>query len=283
MFDLKAWLAVVGVVLALFALDLYLAVRRPHAVGLGEAAVWSACYIAVAIGFGLVLWPLAGGHLAAEYLAGWLVEKSLSVDNLFVFVIIMGRFAVPPAHQQKALLFGIAVALALRSVLIAVGAAAVSAFSFTFLLFGLLLIWTAIQLLRHHDKDPDINDNPVLKALRRLVPVTDGFQGGRLTVREGGRRLITPLFLVFAAIGGTDLLFALDSIPAIFGITREPLPVFAANAFALPGLRALYLLIEGPLGRLVYLPLILAFICVKLIMLFLHEDVSPVVPEIPSA
>ncbi|MEV5410727.1 TerC family protein [Thermopolyspora sp. NPDC052614] len=286
MFDIWSWVVVIGVVLALLALDFFVAVRRPHAVGLREAVFWSAFYFAVAIAFGLALWPVKGGDVATEFIAGWLVEKSLSVDNLFVFVIIMGRFAVPPEHQQKALLFGIIVALAMRSVLIAVGAAAVSAFSFTFLLFGLLLIWTAIQLLRHHDQDPDIEDNPLLKVLRRLVPVTEGFREGRLTVQEGGRRMITPLFLVFAAIGSTDLLFALDSIPAIFGITREPLLVFAANAFALLGLRALYFLIEGLLERLVYLSiglsLILAFIGVKLILLFLHEDVSAAIPHIPT-
>lgn len=286
MFDTWTWFAVIGVVLALLALDFYVAVRRPHAVGLREAAFWSTFYIAVAIAFGLVLWATAGGDVATEFFAGWLVEKSLSVDNLFVFVIIMGQFAVPRAYQQKALLFGIIVALLMRSVLIAVGAAAVSAFSFTFLLFGLLLIWTAIQLLRHHNEDPDVEDNPVVRVIKRLVPVTEEFREGRLTVREGGRLMITPLFLVFAAIGSTDLLFALDSIPAIFGITQEALLVFAANAFALLGLRALYFLIEGLLERLVYLSiglsLILVFIGVKLIMLFLHEDVSAAIPHIPT-
>lgn len=286
MFDIWTWFAVIGVVLALLALDFYVAVRRPHAVGLREAAFWSTFYIAVAIAFGLVLWATAGGDVATEFFAGWLVEKSLSVDNLFVFVIIMGQFAVPRAYQQKALLFGIIVALLMRSVLIAVGAAAVSAFSFTFLLFGLLLIWTAIQLLRHHNEDPDVEDNPVVRVIKRLVPVTEEFREGRLTVREGGRLMITPLFLVFAAIGSTDLLFALDSIPAIFGITQEALLVFAANAFALLGLRALYFLIEGLLERLVYLSiglsLILVFIGVKLIMLFLHEDVSAAIPHIPT-
>jgi tellurite resistance protein TerC len=286
LFDIWTWFAVIGVVLALLALDFYVAVRRPHAVGLREAAFWSTFYIAVAIAFGLVLWATAGGDVATEFFAGWLVEKSLSVDNLFVFVIIMGQFAVPRAYQQKALLFGIIVALLMRSVLIAVGAAAVSAFSFTFLLFGLLLIWTAIQLLRHHNEDPDVEDNPVVRVIKRLVPVTEEFREGRLTVREGGRLMITPLFLVFAAIGSTDLLFALDSIPAIFGITQEALLVFAANAFALLGLRALYFLIEGLLERLVYLSiglsLILVFIGVKLIMLFLHEDVSAAIPHIPT-
>jgi tellurite resistance protein TerC len=286
LFDTWTWFAVIGVVLALLALDFYVAVRRPHAVGLREAAFWSTFYIAVAIAFGLVLWATAGGDVATEFFAGWLVEKSLSVDNLFVFVIIMGQFAVPRAYQQKALLFGIIVALLMRSVLIAVGAAAVSAFSFTFLLFGLLLIWTAIQLLRHHNEDPDVEDNPVVRVIKRLVPVTEEFREGRLTVREGGRLMITPLFLVFAAIGSTDLLFALDSIPAIFGITQEALLVFAANAFALLGLRALYFLIEGLLERLVYLSiglsLILVFIGVKLIMLFLHEDVSAAIPHIPT-
>ncbi|MGP3921121.1 TerC family protein [Nonomuraea sp. 10N515B] len=281
-----AWLAVVGIVLALFVLDFMIAARRPHAVGIREAALWSTFYVAVAVVFGLSLWPLAGAQIASEYITGWVVEKSLSVDNLFVFVIILTRFQVPEEHRQKALLFGVAAALALRAVLISVGAAAITLFSPTFLLFGLILLWTAIQLARHRNEDPDVSGNPVLRWTKRTLPATDDLHGGRLVATEDGRKVITPLFLVFIAIGTTDLLFALDSIPAIFGITQHPLIVFAANAFALLGLRALYFLIEGLLERLVYLSLglslILAFIGVKLILAFLHQDVSRSIPEIPS-
>ncbi|GIH80305.1 TerC family protein [Planobispora longispora] len=284
--SLGAWAVVVGIVVALLALDFVVASRRPHAVGLREAAMWSVFYIALAIVFGLALWPLAGADIATEYFAGWLVEKSLSVDNLFVFVIIMSQFAVPDEYQQKALLFGIAAALVMRAILITVGATAITVFSPTFLVFGLLLIWTAVQLARHRNDDPDIGDNPLIKWVGRIFPVSDDFHGGRLVAVEDGRRVITPLFLVFVAIGSTDLLFALDSIPAIFGITQHPLLVFSANAFALLGLRALYFLIEGLLERLVYLSIglsaILGFIGVKLVLVFLHEDVSSSIPEIPT-
>jgi tellurite resistance protein TerC len=280
------WVAVIGIVVALLVLDFVVAARRPHAVGLREAALWTIFYVAVALAFGAALWPLAGADIATEYFAGWVVEKSLSVDNLFVFVIIMAKFSVPQEHQQKVLLFGIAAALMLRAILIVVGAAAVSLFSPTFLLFGLLLLWTAVQLIRHRNDDPDVEDSLVIRWARRRLPVTDELHGGKLVVKENGNRMVTPLFVVFVAIGGTDLLFALDSIPAIFGITREPLIVFAANAFALLGLRALYFLIEGLLERLVYLSIglsvILAFIGIKLVMAFLHQDVSTSVPEIPT-
>ncbi|MBG0830368.1 TerC family protein [Planomonospora sp. ID67723] len=284
--SLWTWAVVVGIVLILLVLDFVIASRRPHAVGLREAALWSVFYLAVAVVFGLALWPLAGPDIATEYFAGWLVEKSLSVDNLFVFVIIMSRFAVPDEYQQKVLLFGVAAALLLRAVLITVGATAITVFSPTFLVFGLLLIWTAVQLARHRNDDPDIGGNPLLRWVGRIFPASDDFHGGRLVAVQDGRRVITPLFLVFVAIGSTDLLFALDSIPAIFGITRHPLLVFSANAFALLGLRALYFLIEGLLERLVYLSVglsaILGFIGVKLILVFLHEDVSSSIPEIPT-
>ncbi|MGP3920839.1 TerC family protein [Nonomuraea sp. 10N515B] len=173
-----AWFAVVGIVLALFVLDFMIAARRPHAVGIREAALWSAFYVAAAVVFGLALWPLAGAQIASEYISGWPVEKSLSVDNLFVFVIILTRFEVPDEHRQKALLFGIAAALALRAVLISVGAAAITLFSPTFLLFGLILLWTAIQLARHRSEDPDVSGNPVLRWTKRTLPATDDLHGG---------------------------------------------------------------------------------------------------------
>jgi tellurite resistance protein TerC len=224
-----------------------------------------------------------GGGPAAEYIAGWLVEKSLSVDNLFVFVIIMTTFAVPAAYQHRVLLFGVTAALLMRAVFIAIGAAAIARFSVTFLFFGLLLIWTAVQLFRHRDQDPEVEDNVVLRWARRRLPATNHYDGARLTTMENGRRVVTPLFFVFVAIGTTDLLFALDSIPAVFGVTAEPYLVFTANAFALLGLRALYFLLRGLLDRLIYLSLglsvILAFIGVKLILTFLHE-VNPAIPHI---
>jgi tellurite resistance protein TerC len=277
------WSGTVAVVLALLAIDFVVATRRPHRVGLVEAAVWSAAYIGIALCFGLVLWLGADSQTGTEYLTGWLVEKSLSVDNLFVFVIIINRFAVPIEYQQKVLLFGIGAALVLRAILIAVGATAIELFSPTFLLFGLLLIFTAVQLVRHRNEDPDPDANPVVRFARRVLPTVD-LPGGRLFGRVDGKIAVTPLFLVFLSIGSTDLLFAVDSIPAVFGVTQDPFVVFSANAFALLGLRALYFLIQGLLERLIYLSLglavILGFIGVKLIMEFLHEHVFTGVPTI---
>ncbi|MFB4317438.1 TerC family protein [Actinomadura sp. 21ATH] len=280
------WTATIVLVIGLFVFDLVVAVRRPHAVHLGEATFWSVFYIAVAILFGFATWWQLGTTAGTEYFAGWIVEKSLSVDNLFVFVIIMARFSVPAEFQQKALLFGIAAALVLRTIFIAVGAAAIQLFSFTFLIFGLILIWTAVQLVRHRNEEPDVEDNFLVRRARKIMPVSNDFHGGKMLAHENGQRVMTPLLLVFIAIGSTDLLFALDSIPAVYGVTHEPFLVFAANAFALLGLRALYFLIEGLLERLVYLSIglsvILAFIGVKLILLFLHEDVNKAIPEIPT-
>ncbi|MFS2294963.1 MAG: TerC family protein, partial [Actinomadura sp.] len=281
-----AWGAAIVLIAALFVPDLVAAVRRPHAVGLKEATFWSVFYIAVALLFGLAVWMLAGPTAGTEYFSGYVVEKSLSVDNLFVFVIIMARFEVPDEFQQKALLFGIAAALLLRAVLIAIGAAAISLFSFTFLLFGLVLIWTAIQLIKHRNEEPDVQDNFLVRGARKLFPISDDYRGDRMIVRENGRRVATPLLLVLVAIGSTDLLFALDSIPAVFGVTEEPFIVLTANAFALLGLRALYFLVEGLLDRLVYLTVglssILIFIGAKLVLQFVHEDISPSVPEVPT-
>jgi tellurite resistance protein TerC len=281
-----AWGAAIALIIALFVFDLLVAVRRPHAVGIREATFWSVFYVGVALLFGLAVWMLGGSEAGTEYFSGWIVEKSLSVDNLFVFVIIMARFAVPQEFQQKTLLFGIAAALALRAVLIAVGAAAISLFSFTFLIFGLILIWTAVQLIRHRNEEPDVEDTFLVRRARKILPVSQDFHGGRMLAHEDGHRVMTPLLLVFVAIGSTDVLFALDSIPAVFGVTDDPFIVFTANAFALLGLRALYFLIEGLLERLVYLSiglsLILVFIGAKLILQFVHEDVSKSVPEIPT-
>ena len=279
------WVLTIGVVLGLLGADLLLATVRPHAVGYREAAAWSVFYVAVAVIFGVVFASLAGWDDGAQFFAGYVVEKSLSVDNLFVFVIIMAAFAVPREHQQRVLVFGIMAALGMRAVFIAAGAALLSLLSFMFLVFGLVLLWTAVRLYRHRDEDPDVGTSPVVRAVRRFLPVSDAYAGGRLISRAGGRRVVTPLFLVFAAIGGTDILFALDSIPAVFGVTSQAYIVFAANAFALLGLRALFFLVTGLLDRLVYLSaglaLILAFIGVKLILHWGH-GVSHQVPEIST-
>lgn len=289
-----AWGLTIGLIVALLALDLVLGAVRPHRVGFREAAAWSAFYIAVALAFGAAVAFFAGGGYGGQYFAGYLVEKSLSIDNLFVFLIIMTTFAVPAKYQQKALSLGIVLALVMRAVFITAGAALLDLFSFMFLGFGLALIWTAVQLYRHRGEEPDVPGNFLVRLIRRVLPVTEDYDGGRLTrtggardggSRRGGRRAVTPLFIALAAIGGTDLLFAFDSIPAVFGITGEPYLVFAVNAFALLGLRALFFLVAGLLDRLVHLPaglaLILAFIGVKLALHWGHT-VSPAVPEIPT-
>jgi tellurite resistance protein TerC len=284
---LAGWAATLGLIAVLFAIDLF--VSRPghaHTVGFREASIASVFYVGVALAFGVVFGFIAGWDFGAEYFAGYIVEKSLSVDNLFVFVVIMSTFAVPAEHQQRVLTFGILVALVMRAIFIALGAVLISAFSFMFLVFGLLLVVTAIQLFRHRDQDPDVQDNVVVRLTRRVLPVTESFHGGRMLTRIDGRRVATPLFIVFVAIGSSDLLFALDSIPAVFGVTEEAFIVFAANAFALLGLRALYFLVTGLLDRLVYLStglsLILAFIGVKLLLHYGHLQ-DDAIPEVQTS
>jgi tellurite resistance protein TerC len=279
------WLATIGLIVALLALDLGLAAARPHAVGFRESLAWSLFYIAVAVGFGVVFAASFGGEYGTQYFAGYLVEKSLSIDNLFVFVVIMSTFVVPERHQHKVLTFGIIIALILRAIFIALGAALLELFSFMFLVFGVLLILTAIQLFRHRNEDPDLQDNALVRLTRRVLPVTTEYDGGRLFTQVDGRRVATPLFIVLVAIGSSDILFALDSIPAVFGVTEEPYLVFVANAFALLGLRALFFLVKGLLDRLVYLSVglavILAFIGVKLALHWAH-GLNDGIPEIET-
>ncbi|MCH7230878.1 TerC family protein [Glycomyces sp. L485] len=288
MLDINAvtWAGTIGLIVVLLAVDLILAAARPHKVGFKEATAWSVFYILVAVAFGVWFGAQYGGDFGTEYFAGYIIEKSLSVDNLFVFVIIMTTFAVPSEHQHKVLTFGIVLALVMRAIFIAAGAALLNLFSFMFLLFGLLLIYTAVQLFRHRDEDPDIENNIMVKGAQRLLPVSTEYDGGKLFTRADGRRLVTPLFVVLIAIGSVDLLFALDSIPAVFGVTEEPYIVFTANAFALLGLRALYFLVKGLLDRLVYLStglaIILAFIGFKLMLHWAHVDIDDRVPEIPT-
>ena len=253
--------------------------------GFRSAAVWSVIYIAVALVFGLVLGLLAGWDLGTQFLAGYVVERSLSVDNLFVFVIIMGTFAVPADYQSRALAVGIVLALVLRAIFIAVGAALLSAFSFMFLIFGIGLIATAVQLFRHRDEDPSVSDNAVVALARRRLPLTDRYEGNRIVTRVNGRRMLTPLFIVLVAIGTTDFLFALDSIPAVYGVTTHPYIVLAANVFALLGLRSLFFLVAGLLDRLVYLSMglsvILTFIGIKLVLHFAHLQ-NHSIPELST-
>ncbi|WP_028922009.1 TerC family protein [Pseudonocardia acaciae] len=280
------WAATVGLVVALLAVDFAYAAARPHRVGFREAVLWSVFYIAVAVAFGVWFAFAHGADAGTQYFAGYIVEKSLSVDNLFVFVIIMTTFAVPEEYRQKVLTFGIILALVMRTIFIVVGAALLSLFSFMFLLFGILLVYTGVQLFRHRDEDPDVENNVVVRTARRALPVTEDYVGGRIVTKVDGRRMVTPLLVVLVAIGGVDLLFALDSIPAVFGVTEEAFIVFAANAFALLGLRALFFLVQGLLDRLVYLStglaVILVFIGVKLGLHWAHVDVSPSVPEIST-
>jgi tellurite resistance protein TerC len=283
--SLTTWFVVIGAILALIVVDLLTVSRKPHEVKFKEAAGWSIFYIAVAIGFGVWVWQSAGSQFGTEYFAAYLVEKSLSVDNLFVFIIILAQFAVPSIYHQRVLMFGVLLALVLRGIFIAVGAAALAAFSFTFVVFGAILIWTGVGLFKHWDEDPSPEDNRLVKAMRKRIAMTDEFHGSKTFIKVDGKRLATPMLTVMVAIASTDLLFALDSIPATFGVTQEPFLVFAANAFALLGLRALYFLLKGLLDKLIYLSLglslILMFIGVKLILTYLHE-VWYEVPKIPT-
>jgi tellurite resistance protein TerC len=281
------WAGTIGLIVVLLAVDLILAAVRPHHVGFKEATAWSVFYIAVAIAFGIWFGAAYGNAAGTEYFAGYIIEKSLSVDNLFVFVIIMSTFAVPDHHQHKVLTFGIVLALIMRAIFIALGAALINSFSFMFLLFGLLLVYTAIQLFRHRNEDPDIESNVMVRGARRFLPITPDYVDGKLVTKVDGKRLFTPLFIVLIAIGSVDLLFALDSIPAVFGVTQEAYIVFTANAFALLGLRALFFLVKGLLDRLVYLSaglaIILLFIGAKLIMHWAHVDINTSIPEVPTS
>lgn len=280
---LNVWALTLAIIAGLFTLDLVVGARNPHVAKFRESVVWSIFYIGVAVAFGLVFGAWAGPPYGAEYFAGYIVEKTLSIDNLFVFVIIMGSFAVPAEHRRSLLTMGIALALVLRAIFIAVGATLLNYFSFMFLVFGLILVYTGIKLYQHRDQDPDVADNALVTAVKRAIPVTAEYHGGHMFVREGGRRMATPLFIAFVAIASTDILFALDSIPAVYGVTDEPYIVFAANAFALLGLRALFFLVDGLLDRLVYLStglsIILVFIGFKLALHWAHT-VWEGVPEI---
>ncbi len=270
-------LTIVGIV-GLLLFDFIFHVRKAHIPTLREAAIWSAIYVGIAIVFGVGVWWFGGATMGTEYFAGYVTEKALSVDNLFVFLIIMASFKVPREDQQKVLLFGIVFALIARSGFIFLGAALINSFAWIFYLFGAILLYTAIGLIRGEDEDEEV-DNFVIKLARKYLNTSEHYDGDKLFTVQNGKRMLTPMLLVMIAIGGTDLLFALDSIPAIFGLTTNVFIVFTATAFSLMGLRQLYFLIDGLLDRLVYLSyglaIILGFIGVKLILHALHENNLP--------
>ena len=283
--SITVWSITVALVALLITIDLFTASRKPHDVKFKEAILWTLFYVGISIGFGIWVWSSYGSKFGTEFFAAYLVEYSLSIDNLFIFVIILAQFAVPSIFHQRVLLIGVVLALILRAIFIAIGAAAISAFSFTFVIFGAILIWTGIGLFKHWDEDPDPNDNLLVRKIRSSIAMVDEFHGTKLFIRQNGKRFATPMFLVIIAIASTDLLFALDSIPATFGVTQETFLVFSANAFALLGLRALYFLLKGLLDKLIYLSLglsiILMFIGVKLILTFAHEEFAEI-PKIPT-
>jgi len=273
---LSIWLLTVALILGLLLFDLLTSTRKAHDVSFKEATFWSVFYIAVAVIFGIWVWADFGTQFGKEYFAAYIVEKSLSMDNLFVFIIILSNFAVPTIYHQRVLMVGIILALIMRAIFIAIGAAALEAFAFTFVIFGAVLLWTGIKLMQHWDEDPDLSENPIVNYAQRKFNFTDKYHGTKLFIKENGKRFATPLLLVMIAIGATDLLFALDSIPATFGVTQEPFLVFAANAFALLGLRALYFLMKNLVQKLIYFSLglsfILVFIGIKLMLLWAYEE-----------
>jgi tellurite resistance protein TerC len=266
----------VALILGLLLFDLLTSTRKAHDVSFKEATFWSVFYITVAVIFGIWVWVDFGTQFGKEYFAAYIVEKSLSMDNLFVFIIILSNFAVPTIYHQRVLMVGIILALIMRAIFIAIGAAALEAFAFTFVIFGAVLLWTGIKLMQHWDEDPDLSENPIVNYAQRKFNFTDKYHGTKLFIKENGKRFATPLLLVMIAIGATDLLFALDSIPATFGVTQEPFLVFAANAFALLGLRALYFLMKNLVQKLIYFSLglsfILVFIGIKLMLLWAYEE-----------
>ncbi len=287
------WGITLAVTLAVLLADLLILGRRPHAPSRRECVAWLSFYIGLAIAFGLWVWHFHGSQFGLEFYAGWLTEYSLSVDNLFIFIIIMASFKVPEKLQQQALFVGIVLALIFRGIFIALGAVAIQEFSWIFYIFGAFLVVTAIKLARDTEHDDD-GENAVVRFARTYLNTTDRWDGLKLYVKQDRKRLMTPMFLVIVALGTTDLLFAVDSIPAIYGLTKEPYLVFTANVFALMGLRQLYFLLGDLLNRLVYLSqglaFILFFIGVKLLLHALHENELPFinggesvhVPEIPT-
>ncbi len=289
------WWVTIGVTTAVLLFDVVVIGRRPHEPSRREVSLALGAYIGAAVLFGIGVWFFSGAQYGTEFFAGWLTEYSLSVDNLFIFLIIMSKFGVPRELQQNALLVGIVLALIMRGIFIAVGAAAINNFSWVFYIFGFFLVYTAVKLAKQGSEDEDdFEENRLIKFVERRFPATSEWHGTKIISVENGKRVLTPMFVVILALGTTDLLFALDSIPAIYGLTREPFLVLTANIFALMGLRQLYFLIGGLLERLVYLSyglaFLLGFIGVKLVLHAMHENELPFInggehiswaPEIP--
>ncbi|MFI5889187.1 TerC family protein [Actinoplanes sp. NPDC051513] len=278
------WLLTVLGIIGLLLFDFFFHVRKAHVPTLGEAARWTAIYVSIALLFGVGVTIFAGGQSGAEFFAGYVTEEALSVDNLFVFLLLLGSFKVPRADQQKVLLVGIAVSLVARTAFIFLGAALINSFAWVFYIFGLILLVTAGNLLKQEGSDDDeAPDNIIIRLARRVLRTSDVYDGDKLVTYQNGKRVLTPMLLVMVAIGGTDILFALDSIPAIFGLTQNVYIVFTATAFSLLGLRQLYFLIDGLLDRLVYLSYglaaILGLIGVKLILHAMHENNVPFIND----
>ncbi|BCJ42770.1 tellurium resistance protein [Actinoplanes ianthinogenes] len=278
------WLLTVLGIVGLLLFDFFVHVRRAHVPRLREAALWTSIYVSIAILFGAGVWVFGGSEMGTEYFAGYVTEEALSVDNLFVFLLLLGSFKVPRADQQKVLLVGIAVSLVARTAFIFLGAALINSFAWIFYLFGAILLITAGNLVRGHgDESDEAPDNIVIRLARRVLRTSDTYDGDKLVTYRDGKRVLTPMLLVMVAIGGTDILFALDSIPAIFGLTQNVYLVFTATAFSLLGLRQLYFLIDGLLDRLVYLSYglaaILALIGVKLVLHAMHQNNVPFIND----
>ncbi len=282
---LWAWLAFAATVAIMLAIDL-LAHRGARAIGLREAAAWSAVWVSVALGFALVLSQTAGRTAGVDFTTAWLLEKSLSVDNLFVFALIFGYFKVPRAYQHRVLFFGVIGALVLRAILLSAGVAIVNRFAAVLFVFGAILVWSAVKLLRDNDDSVDPGKSLAVRALRRIMPISDSYDGTKFVVKRGGRRIGTPLLAVVVAVEAADLLFAVDSVPAVLAVSDEPFIVFTSNAFAILGLRSLYFLLAGALDRFHYLgkalSLILGFIGAKLFLQAGHKTISSSIPELPS-
>ena len=290
------WWTTIIVTMSVLLFDIVIIGRRPHEPSMKEVSIALGIYVGLAIAFGIGIWVSFGHDFGVQFFAGWLTEYSLSIDNLFIFIIIMAKFGVPRKYQQEALMVGIVLALIMRAIFIFIGAAAIEQFSWIFYIFGIFLVWTAFKLAQEGANDDDeYEENKLIKYVESKFPATEEWHGIKIMVKENGKRVITPMFLVILALGTTDLLFALDSIPAIYGLTEEPYLVLTANIFALMGLRQLYFLIGGLLQRLIYLSyglaVLLGFIGVKLILHAMHENELPFInggehiewaPDIPT-
>ncbi|HEX6246763.1 MAG TPA: TerC family protein [Nocardioidaceae bacterium] len=269
-----AWLAVLGVILVMLAIDLF-AHRREHVVGVREAAVWSAIWVSLGLGFGVVVWNVYGAQAGGEYFAGYLIEKSLAVDNVFVFALIFTYFSVPRQYQHRVLFYGVLGALVFRAVFIAGGVVLIEQFAWILYVFGAFLVYTGWKMYRLRDTEADPGKNPVLRLVRRFVPTTDEYHGQKFWVKKAGKWVATPLFTVLVLVETTDIVFAVDSIPAIFAVTQEPFLVFTSNAFAILGLRAMYFLLADLIHRFVYLKVglsvILIFVGIKMLLLDVYK------------